>query len=62
MIKVFLKDSSYEGKCSEGTTIYDVFKEAGQVNNQLICAGKIGDKQDLDTLHHTGYSLDFNIR
>lgn len=44
MIKVFLKDSSYEGKCSEGTTIYDVFKEAGQVNNQLICAGKIGDK------------------
>ena len=51
MVKVFLKDGSYEREYPEGTTVYDIFKEDGTYvasittdNNQLICAGKIYEK------------------
>ena len=44
MVKVFLKDDSYEREYPEGTTTYDIFKEIGQVDKQLICAGKINEE------------------
>ena len=44
MVKVFLKDNSYEREYPEGTTTYDIFKEIGQVDKQLICAGKINEE------------------
>ncbi|MDR1627410.1 MAG: threonine--tRNA ligase [Oscillospiraceae bacterium] len=64
MIKVFLKENSCEREYPEGTTVYDVFKETGQINDQLICAGKIDGKvvdlRELITADCEISKLDFN--